>query len=252
MGNIRLDKYLADMGVGSRSQVKQLLKKGVVQVNGTIQKYPDSKIDLKQDIIKINGKTIIYQAYEYYMLNKPSGCVTATEDNYCKTVMDYIKTKDTVRKQDLFPVGRLDKDTEGLLLITNDGALAHNLLSPRKHVGKTYFVMIDDPITEEDIAMLETGVSIGDDKPTLPAGITIMNHSDRRQLKIRITEGRFHQVKRMFEAVGKSVVYLKRLSMGSLHLDDSLHPGEYRKLMDEEIHKLYCDKSQGKRRGPYC
>lgn len=241
MGSIRLDKYLADMGLGSRSQVKQLLKKEFVLVNGTIQKSADYKIDPERDRIETGGREIIYQPYEYYMFYKPSGCITATEDAVSRTVMDYIKKEDTVKKQDLFPVGRLDKDTEGLLLLTNDGSLAHRLLSPRKHVSKTYFVILDKPVTNEEIKNLETGVSIGDAKPTLPAKLEVIDGSDRRAVEITITEGRFHQIKRMFHAVGKNVVYLKRLSMGTLHLDESLNPGDYRKLTDEEVQNLQCN-----------
>ena len=166
---------------------------------------------------------------------KPAGCVTATEDHMHKTVMDYLT--DTVRS-DLFPVGRLDIDTEGLLLITNDGAFAHDLLSPAKHVEKTYYAVIDGVVTVKDVICFENGVDIGEEKPTKPGKLRILNSEPESEIELTITEGRFHQVKRMFEAVGKKVLYLKRISMGPLQLTDDLKPGEYRPLTEEEITAL--------------
>ena len=176
-----------------------------------------------------------YAEFEYYMLNKPAGCVSATSDNLHKTVLELIDTK--VRK-DLFPVGRLDIDTEGLLLITNDGALAHQLLSPKKHVDKTYYAEIEGMITNEDVVAFKEGLDIGENTLTLPAKLVILESGTISKIEVTIQEGKYHQVKRMFEAVGKRVVYLKRLSMGTLTLDETLKPGEYRQLTPEEIEHL--------------
>lgn len=234
MGMIRLDKFLADMGLGTRSEVKKDIKKGSVQVNGTTVKNPEYKLDTGKDQVTVKGQQVSYAELEYYMLNKPAGVVSATEDKRDKTVVDLITEK---KRKDLFPVGRLDKDTEGLLLITNDGALAHELLSPRKHVDKTYFVRTKEPVSPEDVKMMEDGVDIGEEKKTLPAEISRMS-PERTSLCLTIREGKFHQIKRMFQAVDNEVLYLKRLSMGSLDLDEKLAPGEYRTLTEEEIKRL--------------
>ena len=234
MGMIRLDKFLADMSLGTRSEVKKEIKKGSVQVNGTTVKNPECKIDTGKDLVSVKGRQVSYARLEYYMLNKPAGVVSATEDKRDKTVVDLITEK---KRKDLFPVGRLDKDTEGLLLITNDGALAHELLSPRKHVDKTYFVKIKDPVSSEDVKRLENGVDIGEEKQTLPAKISRISQ-EGTSLCLTIREGRFHQIKRMFQAVDNEVLYLKRLSMGPLDLDENLAPGEYRTLTEEEIKRL--------------
>ena len=174
-------------------------------------------------------------AYEYYLFHKPAGCVSATEDNLHKTVMDYLTD---VRRKDLFPVGRLDIDTEGLLFITNDGALAHELLSPAKHVEKTYYAKVEGHVTEDDVNLFEKGVDIGEDVPTKPAKLVVLSEGDISEVELTITEGKFHQVKRMFEAVGKKVIYLKRLSMGNLTLPKDLAPGEYRPLTKQELEHL--------------
>ena len=225
---IRLDKFLCETGAGSRSDVKLLIKKGRVTVNGTAVKAPELKVDEHSDRVALDGNPLSYEKYVYYMLHKPTGCVTATRDKHEKTVMELLKD---APGKDLFPVGRLDKDTEGLLLITNDGALSHRLLSPAKHVDKTYLVRTADAVTEEMLCCLEEGVDIGDEKPTLPAKAVLTKEGD---LLLTITEGRFHQVKRMLFAVGNEVVYLKRLSMGALTLDGRLSKGEYRALTEEE------------------
>ena len=233
MEKIRLDKYLADMGQGTRSEVKKLIKKGNVCVNRETVKSPEYKIAPETDQVSVQGRELSYEKFEYYMLNKPAGTVSAREDGRDKTVLELIISK---KRKDLFPVGRLDKDTEGLLLITNDGALAHNLLSPKKHVDKTYFVQLLKELKEKEAELLEKGVDIGDEKPTLPAEIAFAG--EKNQAYITIREGRFHQIKRMFRAVDNEVVYLKRVSMGSLKLDDRLLPGEYRSLTEEEIEGL--------------
>ena len=234
MGKIRLDKFLADMGLGTRSEVKKEIHKGQVRVNGIPERSPEYKLDIQKDLVEVNGRQISYAQQEYYMLNKPAGVVSATEDKKDMTVLDLIQEK---QRKDLFPVGRLDKDTEGLLLITNDGLLAHQLLSPKKHVKKTYFVRVENPVSPEDIKILEEGVDIGEEKRTLPAEISCLS-PEKNSLCLTIKEGKFHQIKRMFQAVDNKVLYLKRLSMGSLTLDETLAPGEYRPLTKEEIKRL--------------
>lgn len=232
---MRLDKYLADMGQGTRSEIKKMIRSKKVLVDGKIAVKPEMKIDEHTQKVSIAGKQIGYQAKEYYMLHKPAGVVSATKDAHDRTVLDLITDK---KRNDLFPVGRLDKDTEGLLLITNDGELSHRLLSPKKHVDKVYYARIDGKVDETDVKAFERGVDIGDETPTKSAKLKILKSGEESEIELTITEGRFHQVKRMFHAVGKEVVYLKRLSMGSLMLDESLQKGEYRALTEEEIEKL--------------
>lgn len=232
---MRLDRYLADLGCGTRSQVKKDIAGGLAAVNGVTVKRPEEKIDTEKDQVTYNGRTVTYEKYEYYMLNKPAGTVTATEDRMDMTVMDLLKDQ---RRKGLFPVGRLDKDTEGLLLITNDGEMAHRLLSPRKHVDKVYYADVQGKVTEKDVLIFAEGVDIGDDRLTMPAELQILESGDISRICLTIREGRFHQVKRMFHAVGKEVIYLKRLQMGPLVLDQELMPGEYRKLTKEEVDSL--------------
>lgn len=235
---VRLDKYLADAGAGTRSEVKKMIQKNQVQVNGTVIRRPEQKIDLEQDSVTLSGKKIgAAPEYVYFLLHKPSGCVSATEDAREKTVMEYVPSS----RRGLFPVGRLDKDTEGLLLITDDGALAHELLSPKKHVEKTYFARVSGTVTEEDVSAMKSGVDIGEDRKTLPAKLQILRvlreetGRDISEVLLTICEGKFHQVKRMMSAVGKEVIYLKRLSMGPLELSKELQPGECRPLNEEEL-----------------
>lgn len=236
MSVFRLDKYLADMGCGTRSEVKNYIKKGRVTINDVVTKSADVKIDFEKDKVCFDGEILGYVEHEYYMLNKPQGVVSATEDRHDKTVIDLIETRN---RKDLFPVGRLDKDTEGLLLITNDGKLAHNLLSPKKHVDKVYFARIDSVVTEEMIEEFAKGVMLNDGTNTLPAILKIIETgtepSEYSHIELTIREGKFHQVKRMFEAFGMHVTYLKRLSMGTLILDETLKVGDYRKLTSEEL-----------------
>lgn len=229
---MRLDKYLAEMGAGTRSEVKKLVRAGRVTINGAVAEKPEQKVDPETDTVCLDGEALLYVAYEYYLFHKPAGCVSATEDKIHKTVMDYLT--DTLR-DDLFPVGRLDIDTEGLLLITNDGALAHELLSPAHHVKKTYYARVASRVTEEDARLFQQGVDIGEEKLTKPAELVILTSGEESEIELTITEGKFHQVKRMFQAVGKEVVYLKRLSMGPLTLPETLLPGEYRALTQEEL-----------------
>lgn len=232
---MRLDKYLADMGVGTRQEVKKQIRQGRVSVNGSVVKAADLKIDKDRDIVSADGNVITYTDFEYYMLNKPGGVVSATEDAHDRTVVDLIMDK---KRKDLFPVGRLDKDTEGFLLITNDGALAHRLLAPKKHVDKVYYARVRGRVTEEDIECFRSGVNIGTaecEEWTLPGTLQILKSSDISEIRLTICEGKYHQVKRMFQAVQKEVIYLKRESMGPLTLDPELKPGEYRPLTKEEI-----------------
>lgn len=235
---IRLDKYLADMGYGTRQEVKKLIRSGQVSVNGAVVKKPETKVEQTVQEVCLNGEKVGYESFEYYMLNKPAGVISATEDRSCQTVVDLIQEK---KRKDLFPVGRLDKDTEGLLLITNDGELAHRLLSPKKHVDKCYFARVSGKVTEDDVRSFENGVNIGSlEQPeiTMPGKLEIITSDEISQIHLTIQEGKFHQVKRMFRAVGKEVIYLKRLRMGTLVLDENLSIGEYRPLTKEELEKL--------------
>ncbi|MSS64047.1 pseudouridine synthase [Velocimicrobium porci] len=243
---IRLDKYLADMGLGTRTEVKEYIKKGKITVDGLVIKKPEQKINANEQKICMEGKQIVYEEWEYYMLNKPAGVVSAVSDAREKTVIDLITT---TKRKDLFPVGRLDKDTEGLLLITNDGKLSHSLLSPKKHVDKTYYAKIDGMITEKEIEQFAKGICLKEESKrekrkgtegifTLPAKLKILSSADCSEVEITIQEGKYHQVKRMFEAVGTKVIYLKRLAMGNLVLDKALRPGEYRPLTEEEVEQL--------------
>ena len=232
---IRLDKYLADMGIGTRSRIKKEIRSGQVIVNGKPICRPELKINTDQDEVLFQGEPVTYEEYEYYMLNKPAGVISAASDRQETTVVDLIKDR---KRDDLFPVGRLDKDTEGLLIITNNGELAHRLLSPKKHVDKVYFAKVKGIVTEDDIECFAQGLDIGDEKPTLPAELVICSSDEISGILLTIREGRFHQVKRMFQAVGKEVVYLKRLRMGGITLDDRLKPGEYRRLTEEEVDRL--------------
>ena len=230
---MRLDKFLCDNNIGTRSQVKEYIKKGQVAINGQIVKKPETKVNEDTDIVICQGKEIHYQKYVYYMLNKPEGVVSATNDNTAPTVVSLLTVPE---QKELFPVGRLDKDTTGLLLLTNDGALAHDLLSPKKHVDKTYFAILDGEVGEKEQELFLQGLDIGDEKKTLPAKLEITDKAN--EVFITVQEGRFHQVKRMAEAVGRKVEYLKRISMGPLVLDKELKKGEYRPLFEEELAKL--------------
>ena len=232
---IRLDKYLAEMGAGTRSEVKKYIRQGSVTVDGVTVKKPEEKVNELTQKVCVNGKQIGYEKFEYYMLNKPKGVVSATTDPKDQTVVELIESR---KRKDLFPVGRLDKDTEGLLLITNDGELAHRLLAPKKHVDKVYYVKIDGTVTEETVARFREGLDIGSGEFAKPSSLTIVKSGLISEIELTIQEGKFHQVKRMFHAVGMEVLELKRLSMGSLVLDPALKPGEYRRLKEEEVEKL--------------
>ena len=230
MKDLRLDKFLTEMGKGSRSQVKTYISKGRVTVNGEIIKRPEYKISPEKDVVNLEGEKVNYSQWEYYMLNKPAGCVSATEDPREQTVLDLFPAE---LRKDLFPVGRLDKDTEGLLLLTTDGALSHQLISPKKEIYKTYLVTCEKSITKEDLLLLETGVNIGEAALTLPAKAEATD--DDHVIYLSICEGRFHQVKRMLQATCNKVTRLKRVSFGPLSLDTSLKPGAYRVLSEDEV-----------------
>lgn len=236
---MRLDKLLANMGFGTRKTVKGVLKSKVVTVNGLIEKEGKMQVDPEKDTIIVSGEEIEYHEFVYFMLHKPQGVVSATTDNVHKTVIDLLEPQDQLR--DPFPVGRLDKDTEGLLILTNDGTLAHNLLSPKKHVDKCYEAIIEGIVDEKDIQEFASGITLDDGFNCQSAHLEIVSVDfEKEQSIIRVTihEGKFHQVKRMFEAVDKSVSYLKRLSMGRVQLDETLELGDYRQLTQAELDSL--------------
>jgi len=239
---IRLDKMLKDMQIGTRSEVKKYIRAGRVRVNQIIEKNADIKIDVVCDKVYFDDKCVNYQKYEYIMLNKPKGVITATKDNNQKTVIDLIDSKRT----DLFPVGRLDKDTEGLIIITNDGELAHAMLSPKKHVDKQYYAKINGIVTQKDVIDFKNGLDIKEKNLTLSSKLQILKSSDISEVLITIREGKYHQIKRMFRAVDKKVIYLKRLSMGDIVLDDKLGLGEFRRFSEKEIVLLQQYKIKGR------
>ncbi len=230
---MRVDKLLSNVGVASRAELKKYCKQGLISVNGKVINNPGVQVDSESDDIRFNGEKIVYREFVYIMLNKPDGYISATFDKYDPIVLDLIDQSYLVFEP--FPVGRLDKDTEGLLVLTNDGQLAHRVLSPKKHVPKTYYAKIQGKVTEEDILAFEKGVILDDGYETMPSQMKILKSDDMSEIELTIHEGKFHQVKRMFESVGKKVVYLKRLSMGKLKLDESLKLGEYRELTEEEV-----------------
>lgn len=239
MAAVRLDKFLTEMNIGTRSQVKELIRRGRVTVDGVVCKEPERKLQTDTQHVTLDGQAVTYAEYEYYMLNKPQGVVSATEDNLHKTVIELIED---AKRKDLFPVGRLDIDTEGLLLITNDGQLAHELLSPKKHVDKVYFARVEGSLPEDVVNLFSKGFKLSDGTPVLSSKLLIESTCEQEtvinEVHLTIHEGKFHQVKRMFETFGCRVIYLKRLSMGSLKLDDSLEPGAYRALSIEELKSL--------------
>ncbi len=268
---IRLDKYFSELGLKSRSEIEEDIKRGLVKVNGVIVKKPEFKLDETSDKVEYKGEAVIYEKYVYYILNKPSACVTARTDESCKTVMDLIDDS----RADLSPVGRLDKDTTGLLIITNDGELNHRLMSPKGHVPKTYFAEVEGNLADNAAELFESGIDIGDDKPCKPAKLNLMKYDKNccyfagntadsfsniscnekantkdtknqgeKQLsfaEITITEGRYHQVKRMIAAVGGEVTKLKRVAIGGLNLPSDLAEGEYKKVNLEFLNEhIFC------------
>lgn len=239
---MRLDKLLAHTGFGTRKEVRQIIKDEYIKVNGEVVTKHGTKVDPEKDDVRFGGQRVYYQEFVYFMLNKPAGVVSATEDFVNETVLDLLEPADLV--QDPHLVGRLDKDTEGLLILTNDGKLTHQLISPKKEVDKEYYARIDGMVTEEDVAQFEEGLTLEDpdeDIETMPAQLNILEvneDEETSEITVVLHEGKFHQVKRMFEAVGKKVMYLKRIRMGELELDEALPLGEYRPLTETEIEKL--------------
>src|SRR5699024_10602268 len=233
---MRLDKMLSHMGFGSRKDVKQLIKSKKVRINGDIANKPNMHIDVSNDEVSVHGELVKYREFIYLMLHKPQGVISATEDGYDQTVIDLLEMEDALFEP--FPVGRLDKDTEGLLLITNDGKLAHALTSPRRAIEKTYVATIDGAVTEEHVQQFSEGVTLDDGYETKPGKLRIITSGETSEIELVITEGKFHQVKRMFQAIGREVTYLKRVQMGEIQLDDRLQLGSYRELTEEEL--AYC------------
>lgn len=232
----RLDKILANMGLGSRKEVKTLIKSGCVEIDDKVVKEAEEKVDVEYQIIKVNGTILNYRKHVYIMMNKPQGVISATEDARYKTVLDLLDGE--YSNYQLHPVGRLDKDTEGLMLLTNDGKLSHALITPKRGVPKIYYAEISGVVDDEDVADFRKGIVLEDGYKTLPADLEVIEKAGFSKIKLTIYEGKFHQVKRMFEAVDKKVVYLKRLSIGTLELDESLKSGQYRELTDEELADL--------------
>lgn len=239
MEQTRLDKAISALGEHSRRDIRKLAFRGLITVNGKAVKSPEKKIDPVRDEVCVSGRRLNLNPYIYIMLNKPAGIVSATRDPSEKTVVDL--TPRGLYRRGIFPAGRLDKDTTGFILLTNDGELAHRLLSPKRHVDKTYLVTLKREPSEEELLCLERGVDIGEERPTMPARVC---RQGRQQILLTIHEGKFHQVKRMAQAVDNQVTALKRVSFGGLSLDESLHPGEYRPLSEEEVRQLrnVCEK----------
>ncbi|MCW3792352.1 rRNA pseudouridine synthase [Paenibacillus sp. LS1] len=238
---LRLDKILSHMGVGTRSELKKMVKQGRIHVDGKAVKDSGIQVNPEVNVIEADGERIVYREMIYLMLHKPPGVVSATEDNRDKTVLDLLHKEDRVFNP--FPVGRLDKDTEGLLILTNDGPLAHDLLSPRKHVPKTYEARVLGNVDEADVQRFKAGIQLDDGYETLPAELTILGQEETEEgmissISLIIHEGKFHQVKRMFQAVGKRVIYLKRVAMGELELASDLAIGSYRELTLDELNLL--------------
>lgn len=235
---LRLDKFLANMKVGSRSQVHEIIKAGQVTVNGKVCRSAKQKVKEDAEVL-VNGQAVVYQQYHYFLLNKPAGVLSATEDFQQKTVLDLLKDQD--RYQKIAPVGRLDKDTTGLLLLTNDGQLAHQLLAPEYHVPKTYYALLAGVADEETAKAIAAGLTLKDGTELKPGQLKILRQDkdqEQSEIEITITEGKYHQVKRMFASQGMKVLKLKRLSMGPLTLPTDLAPGSYRPLTEEELAAL--------------
>ncbi|MBP7073524.1 MAG: rRNA pseudouridine synthase [Clostridia bacterium] len=232
----RIDKILSNMGYGTRKEVKELISGGLVEIDGIVVKEPGQQVMADSQEIKVGGRKLLYKDFIYIMMNKPQGVISATEDSRERTVIDLLPDEFKAFKP--FPVGRLDKDTEGLLLLTNDGQLAHRLLSPKKHVPKTYIAKVAGRVSEEDVEAFGKGVILEDGYKTMASKLEILVRGSISLVEVTIYEGKFHQVKRMFQAVGKEVIFLKRISMGELKLDETLEPGEYRELNEEELRIL--------------
>lgn len=233
----RLDKIISNLGYGSRKDVKTFVKKGLIEVDGVIIKDNGISVDPEKSIIKVNGEEILYRKYIYLMMNKPDGVISATHDNKDETVIDLLELNHQVFEP--FPIGRLDKDTVGLLLLTNDGELNHRLISPKWHVDKVYYAKINKKVDEKDIIAFKNGITLDDGYKCMEAKLEIISANDEgSEIRLTIQEGKFHQVKRMFESVDKKVIFLKREEFGGLLLDPTLEEGEYRELTDDELSLL--------------
>nr|WP_302599471.1 16S rRNA pseudouridine(516) synthase [uncultured Cellulosilyticum sp.] len=236
MAKMRLDKYLVHVGYGTRSTVQKLIKSKKVQVDDVVVQKPETSIDPEKAIVKIGGRIMDYQEFYYFILHKPAGYITATEDKKLPTVVDLLDEED--RNKDVAPVGRLDKDTEGLLVLTNDGKTTHELLSPKKHVDKVYYARVKGAVMPEDCDAFATGMTLEDGTVFAPGKLEIITSGEESEIYVTIKEGKFHQVKRMVQAIGKEVVYLKRIKMGNFSLPEDLALGEYRQLTKEELMQL--------------
>jgi 16S rRNA pseudouridine516 synthase len=237
MSLVRLDKLLSGQGYGSRTEIKNLLKQSSVMINNKVVRIADYKTDPEQDDILVCGKQINYKKFVYYMLNKPQGVVCASNDSKQRTVLDLLPRE--MQRPGLFPAGRLDKDTEGLVIITDDGVFAHEILSPKKHVDKKYFAIVDSPIEEQYIGLFEKGLTLADGYECLPSKLEIIKNCENAQVYITLREGKYHQIKRMFLSFDTIVLYLKRISIGGLFLDDMLKIGEVKQLSEPEIASIY-------------
>ena len=233
----RLDKILSNLGRGSRKEVKIMVKNGWVEVNGVTAKKSDMKIDTDNDIVTVDGEEINYREFVYIMMNKPAGYISATVDNYQDTVVDILEPE--LQAFEPFPIGRLDKDTVGLLLLTNDGKLNHRLIAPKNHIDKVYFAEIDKAVDDADVKAFEVGVTLKDGYTCMPGKLEILKSDEHgAEVIVTIQEGKFHQVKRMFETRGKEVIFLKRMEFGGLKLDETLQEGDYRELSNVELKML--------------
>jgi len=239
---IRLDKILAHMGFGTRTEVKKIIRQKRVGVDGKITNVMNTQVIPKQQTITVDGIAVDYQEFFYFIMNKPQGVISATKDNFHKTVIDLLSLED--QKKDVFPVGRLDIDTEGLLLLTNDGKLTHELLSPNKHVPKTYYAKVEGNITNEDVKVIAEGVTLGDGYVCMPAHLHIVDAGEISEIELTINEGKFHQVKRMMQAIGKEVIYLQRVGMGDLKLPEDLKLGSYKKATKGEMSLISMNNKQ--------
>ena len=233
---IRLDKYLVHVGYGTRSTVQKVIRGKKVKVDGQVIIKPETAVNPLTSVVEVNGERMDYQEFYHFILNKPRGYITATEDGRDQTVLDLLEERD--QNKEVFPVGRLDKDTEGLLILTNDGKMAHGLLSPKRHVDKVYYARVAGKMTEEDIKMFAEGITLTDGTKYAPGKLEIIRSDEESEIYVTIHEGKFHQVKRMVQAVGKEVVYLKRIKMGGLELPEDLSLGTYRTLTKEELDLL--------------
>lgn len=236
MAKMRLDRYLVHVGYGTRSTVQKLIKSKKVQVDDVVIQKPETSIDPDKAVVKIGGRIMDYQEFYYFILHKPAGYITATEDKKLPTVVDLLEQED--RNKDVAPVGRLDKDTEGLLVLTNDGKTTHELLSPKKHVDKVYYARVAGKVVPEDCEAFAAGMTLQDGTIFAPGKLEIITSGEESEIYVTIKEGKFHQVKRMVQAIGKEVVYLKRIKMGNFSLPEDLALGEYRQLTKEELKAL--------------